>query len=59
MAAGKCRDRQPDAAAGKRRCGMKWRLRRRRDRELEEEIQVHLAMAARDRIERGETAEMG
>src|SRR6516162_6146791 len=36
---------------------MKWRLRRRRDRELEEEIQAHLAMAARDRIERGETAE--
>ena len=36
---------------------MKWRLRPRRDRELEEEIQAHLAMAARDRIERGETAE--
>jgi predicted permease len=29
--------------------------RRRRDRELEEEIQAHLAMAARDRIERGDT----
>jgi len=27
--------------------------RRRRDRELEEEIQAHLAMAARDRMERG------
>src|SRR5271157_2572722 len=29
--------------------------RRRRDRELEEEIQAHLAMAARDRIEQGDT----
>jgi hypothetical protein len=34
----------------------KWRVfsRKRRDRELEEEIQAHLAMAARDRIERGD-----
>jgi predicted permease len=30
--------------------------RRRRDRELEEEIQAHLAMAARDRMEQGNTA---
>src|ERR1019366_4263410 len=29
---------------------------RRRDRELEEEIQAHLAMAARDRMEQGNTA---
>ena len=36
---------------------MKWPLGRRRDQELEEEIQAHLAMAVRDRIERGETAE--
>ena len=34
----------------------RWPLvsRRRRNRELEEEIQAHLAMAARDRVERGE-----
>jgi predicted permease len=36
---------------------MNWRLGRRRDRELEEEIQAHLAMAARDRMERGERVE--
>ena len=36
---------------------MNWPLGRRRDRELDEEIQAHLAMASRDRIERGETAE--
>lgn len=36
---------------------MKWPLGRQRDRELEEEIQAHLAMAAHDRVERGETAE--
>src|SRR5215472_8616224 len=36
---------------------MKWPLWGRRDRELEEEIRAHLAMAARDRIERGETPE--
>jgi len=36
---------------------MKWPLGRRRNRELEEEILAHLAMASRDRIERGETAE--
>src|SRR5262249_7261138 len=57
VATGECRDCQPDAAARKRRRSMKWPLGRRRDRELEEEIQAHLAMAARDRIERGETAE--
>ncbi|MGH9938415.1 MAG: ABC transporter permease, partial [Blastocatellia bacterium] len=33
-----------------------WR-RQRRDEELEEEIQIHLDMAIRDRMERGETAE--
>src|SRR5215475_10220438 len=33
-----------------------WR-RRRRDEELEEEIQAHLEMAKRDRMERGQTAE--
>ena len=35
----------------------RWPLfsRKRRDRELDEEIQAHLAMAMRDRIERGET----
>ena len=32
-----------------------WLSRGRRDRELDEEIEAHLAMAARDRIERGET----
>jgi putative ABC transport system permease protein len=32
-----------------------WLSRRRRDQELDEEIQAHLAMAARDRIERGDT----
>src|SRR5215472_10151630 len=36
---------------------MKWPLWGRRDRELEEEIRAHLAMAARDRIDRGETPE--
>ena len=34
-----------------------WRSRRRRDSELDEEIQGHLDMAARDRIERGESPE--
>lgn len=34
-----------------------WFSRRPRDRELDEEIQAHLAMAIRDRIERGETPE--
>lgn len=32
-----------------------WPSRRRRDQELDEEIQAHLAMAQRDRVERGET----
>src|SRR5215468_10063666 len=37
---------------------MKFPLRRRqRDEELEEEIQSHLRMAIRDRMERGESAE--
>src|SRR5215469_5940183 len=36
---------------------MKWPLWGRRNRELEEEIRAHLAMAAHDRIERGETPE--
>jgi predicted permease len=35
---------------------MKWR-RRRREEELDEEIQSHLQMAIRDRMERGESAE--
>jgi hypothetical protein len=35
-----------------------WLFRRRqRDEELDEEIQAHLRMAARERIEQGETAE--
>ena len=34
----------------------RWFTRRRRERELAEEIQAHLAMAARDRMERGEDA---
>jgi predicted permease len=36
---------------------MKWPQWKRRDRELDEEIRAHLTMAARDRIERGETPE--
>ena len=32
-----------------------WLSRNRRDREVDEEIQAHIAMAMRDRIERGET----
>src|SRR5215472_4985637 len=36
---------------------MKWPKWGRRDSELDEEIRAHLAMAARDRIERGEEAE--
>jgi len=35
--------------------GWRWLFRKRRDRELEEEIQSHLTMAARERIERGDT----
>lgn len=34
-----------------------WRSRARRERELEEEIQSHFEMAARDRVERGEARE--
>jgi len=33
-----------------------WRNRARRESELEEEIQTHLRLAERDRMERGETA---
>src|ERR1700736_1999821 len=33
-----------------------WNWRKRRETELDEEIQSHLRMAAQDRIERGETA---
>jgi putative ABC transport system permease protein len=36
---------------------MKFPSRRRRDKDLEEEIRSHLEMAIRDRMERGETAE--
>jgi hypothetical protein len=36
---------------------MKFRLRKHRDRDLDEEIQAHFEMAARDRRERGESAE--
>ena len=32
-----------------------WRSRKPRDQDFDEEIQAHLAMAARDRVERGET----
>ncbi|HKF59517.1 MAG TPA: permease prefix domain 1-containing protein, partial [Blastocatellia bacterium] len=34
---------------------LSWPWRRRREAELEEEIQSHLAMAARDCVDRGET----
>jgi len=37
--------------------GMKFRLWRRRENDLDEEIQTHLEMAIRDRMERGESAE--
>ena len=36
---------------------MKWPQWGRRDRELEEEVRAHLAMAARDRMDRGEPTE--
>src|SRR5215210_4952784 len=36
---------------------MKFPLWRRREKDIEEEIQTHLRMAIRDRMERGETAE--
>jgi hypothetical protein len=34
-----------------------WIFRRRRDQELEEEIQSHLQMAARDRMESGQSSD--
>src|SRR5262249_49796393 len=41
---------EPDESRRNRGRSMRWR----RDRELEKELQAHLAMAIRDRIERGE-----
>jgi hypothetical protein len=34
----------------------KWPFRRRREEDLDEEIRAHLAMAQRDRMQRGEAA---